>query len=194
MCGFRVFAFTITITTLTGSAGGFTTLIGSADGTLQMKVNLNALTYRKNSCAQVDVSTVQEKAEQTRTLTDTKYIKIKFGQKYEVEKGLRSETWCVRRPRLWQEKLLGVLHCFRWQNCTRSWEPNTFVKETSLLTSTGGSMGRGLFAMRDFAEGELIGYYSGNEIGTVENKDDPELKAFVQGKDSLNSGTCLKKE
>ena len=110
------------------------------------------------------------------------YRSLSFGDRYKVELKSYDETWLVQRPRLWQEKVAGILHCFRRHNSTESWKPNTFVQKTKLLTSTGHSMGRGLFAMRDFDEGEIIGHYVGKIVGSADRKDDIELKAYVQGK------------
>ncbi len=42
-------------------------------------------------------------------------------------------------------------------------------------------MGRGLFAMRDFTEGEVIGQYVGKVVGHADCKDDAVLKTYVQG-------------
>jgi hypothetical protein len=106
---------------------------------------------------------------------------ISFGDKYKVANGLHDKSWHVRRPRLWQEKAAGFLLCFNWNNSSMTWTPNTYVRKTKLLTSSGDSMGRGLFAMRDFAEGEVIGHYVGTVVGNSESKDDAVLKAYVQG-------------
>jgi hypothetical protein len=106
---------------------------------------------------------------------------ISFGEKYKVQKGLHGENWHVRRPRLWQEKTAGILLCFHWNNISMHWTPNTFVRKTKLLTSSGDSMGRGLFALRDFTEGEVIGYYNGKVVGNSDRKDDVALKDYVQG-------------
>jgi hypothetical protein len=106
---------------------------------------------------------------------------ISFGEKFKVEKGLHGKSWRVRRPRLWQEKAAGFLLCFHWNNVSMTWTPNTYVRKTKLLTASGDSMGRGLFAMRDFTEGEVIGQYVGKVVGSSDNKDDAVLKAYVQG-------------
>ena len=116
------------------------------------------------------------------TCKTKEFRSISFGGKYKVTYGLHDEKWLVRRPRIWQEKVAGILHCYLWSNTTQSWKPNTFVRYTTLLTSTGGSMGRGLFAMRDFAEDEVIGHYVGAIVGTADRKDDLALRAYVQGR------------
>jgi hypothetical protein len=117
--------------------------------------------------------------------TEAKKVKsvrsLSFGDKYKVQVKSYEDTWLVRRPRVWQEKVAGILHCFHRNNLTKTWTPNTFVQKTKLLTAAGDSMGRGLFAMRDFDEGEIVGHYVGKIVGTSDKKDDVELKAYVEG-------------
>ena len=106
---------------------------------------------------------------------------ISYGDSYKVEIGLHGKSWLVRRPRLWQEKSAGFILCFYWNNSSKTWTPNTYVRKTKLLTSSGDPMGRGLFAMRDFEEGEVVGQYVGKIVGNADCKDDAVLKAYLQG-------------
>jgi hypothetical protein len=149
------------------------------------RVRTSHSSYSSNSIRMYSVFKNEERQSTNKAIPELKsrlkVIKpISFGDKYKVENGLH-DTWHVRRPRLWQEKAAGFLLCFCWSNSSMTWTPNTYVKKTKLLTSSGDSMGRGLFAMRDFEEGEVIGQYVGKVVGHSKCKDDDVLKAYVQG-------------
>jgi SET domain len=71
----------------------------------------------------------------------------------------------------------GSLYCWRWRQSERVWQANTAVAKSKLpmLASDDDDdddgVCYGLFAMRDFAAGETIGYYDGTIIGTCEQLD-----------------------
>eukprot|EP00953_Heterococcus_sp_UTEX-ZZ885_P005527 3447-Heterococcus_DN1.PRE.1 len=67
----------------------------------------------------------------------------------------------------------GSLYCWRWRQSECVWEANTAVAKSKLpmLASDDDDVCYGLFAMREFAAGETVGYYDGTIIGTCEQLD-----------------------
>jgi hypothetical protein len=99
-----------------------------------------------------------------------------------IRKTTQDDNWLVRAPKVWSARSAGNLLCYRKNESRGIWEAHTAVRKSTLVTATGHSVGRGLFAMRDFAKGEMIGTYDGTILGKAKDLDSsPWMAAYLEG-------------